>query len=112
MFIESVRHKNGVVALRLLGCLSGVRGKEFQEIQYAFRKKSATFDSGLLADEEEIHLETGPDPETGESFHVNGQGEFLMKHIRNCADGKKIICRDPAVVQFAEIFEPEKVPLK
>jgi hypothetical protein len=109
MFIEAIKHTDGRAALRMLGKFSG-KG-ELREIEFAFRKKSVTVNSGLLAEEKEIHLETGRDPETGEGFYVNGQGELLMEHIKRCADGKKIICQDEAIASFANIFKPNELSL-
>lgn len=111
MFIEAIKHNDGRAVLRMLGQFSG-KG-ELREIEFAFRKKSVTVNSGLLAEEKEIHLETGRDPETGEGFYVNGQGEILMEHIKRCAGRKKIICHDLRITEFAHIFKDrEKVPAK
>ena len=97
MFIEAIKHRNGRTALKMLGAFSGEN--EFEEIQIAFRK------GGLLDSADEVHLETGED------FHVNGEGAFLMRHIRRCAGGKKIICHDRRIIEFARIFKPRELSL-
>jgi len=97
MLIVSVSHSNGRRALRMLGSFSGEN--EFEEIRIAFRK------GGILDSANEVHLETGED------FHVNGEGAFLMRHIKRCAGGKKIICHDRRIIEFAHIFKARELSL-